>query len=405
MNTQLNELRRLMAQIDSLVGSVEVTGSIREARQCAEKARSATVKAVKIAAALDAQPPSLPPELWAVHAQGPDELYAAFSREDAEKHAAELNALTMPEGISVGAVVMPSPWPAAEHWMYLAEQEREHGDSARAALAQPSPVTVRDDDMVSVPSGLLGSAIHAIRCQVEGPNTLAKLREYAYSRVQPSPAPEQSGASTMCHGCFEQGVSPDHFDSAGKCKARQAPELERPEVVAWLNTATGTATSHQVQVMDWDDEKEPVQSLMTVAQHDRIIGVRAEAIRLLADSVVRLRAERDAAQARLTELEKQEPVAWRINTGHSWRSYDFEPDALAAVDDWKRDFPNGEVKVFPLYASPVAQAGQVPEGCAVVPIEPTGKMVSAFNDYSMGAAEIYRAMLAAAPAQGGSTDE
>lgn len=26
--------------------------------------------------------------LWAVHAQGPDELYAAFSREDAEKHAA-----------------------------------------------------------------------------------------------------------------------------------------------------------------------------------------------------------------------------------------------------------------------------------------------------------------------------
>ncbi len=49
------------------------------------------------------------PELWAVHAQGPDELYAAFSREDAEKHAAELNALPMPEGIAVGAVVVPPP--------------------------------------------------------------------------------------------------------------------------------------------------------------------------------------------------------------------------------------------------------------------------------------------------------
>lgn len=75
------------------------------------------------------------PELWAVHAQGPDELYAAFTREDAEKHAAELNALPMPEGIAVGAVVVPSPWPEAEHWKYLAEQEREHVDVARAALA------------------------------------------------------------------------------------------------------------------------------------------------------------------------------------------------------------------------------------------------------------------------------
>lgn len=55
MNTPLNELRRLLAEIDSLVGSVEVTGSIREGRQCAEKARSATAKAVKIVAELDAQ--------------------------------------------------------------------------------------------------------------------------------------------------------------------------------------------------------------------------------------------------------------------------------------------------------------------------------------------------------------
>ncbi|WP_024767497.1 hypothetical protein [Pseudomonas nitroreducens] len=85
MNIQLNELRRLMAQIDSLVGSVEVTGSIREARQCAEKARSAMVKAVKIAAALDAQQLSPPPEL-----PGEQELEAAglgypLSKEEAVK--------------------------------------------------------------------------------------------------------------------------------------------------------------------------------------------------------------------------------------------------------------------------------------------------------------------------------
>lgn len=76
------------------------------------------------------------PELWAVHAQGPDELYAAFTREDAEKHAAELNALPMPEGIAVGAVVVPSPWPEAEHWKYLAEQERDHKNEIAVRLRQ-----------------------------------------------------------------------------------------------------------------------------------------------------------------------------------------------------------------------------------------------------------------------------
>ncbi|WP_235213980.1 hypothetical protein ACIRTW_06880 [Pseudomonas aeruginosa] len=75
-------------------------------------------------------------ELWAVHAQGPDELYAAFTREDAEKHAAELNALPMPEGIAVGAVVVPSPWPAVQHWQYLAEQEQDHKNEITGRLRQ-----------------------------------------------------------------------------------------------------------------------------------------------------------------------------------------------------------------------------------------------------------------------------
>ncbi|MEG7359994.1 hypothetical protein [Pseudomonas citronellolis] len=75
-------------------------------------------------------------DLWAVHAKGPDDLYAAFSREDAEKHAAELNALPMPEGIAVSAVVVASPWPAAEHWKYLAEQEREHNGALVAQAGQ-----------------------------------------------------------------------------------------------------------------------------------------------------------------------------------------------------------------------------------------------------------------------------
>ena len=79
-------------------------------------------------------------ELWAVHAQGPDEIYPAFSKADAEQHAAELNALPMPYGISVNAVAIPSPWPAAEHWEHLAEEEREHKEQIMARAAQPAPV-------------------------------------------------------------------------------------------------------------------------------------------------------------------------------------------------------------------------------------------------------------------------
>ena len=76
-------------------------------------------------------------ELWAVHVEGPDDLYAAFSREDAERHASELNAIQVPEGVFISAVVIPSPWGAVEHWQYLAEQEREHVESMRAALSAP----------------------------------------------------------------------------------------------------------------------------------------------------------------------------------------------------------------------------------------------------------------------------
>ncbi len=105
------------------------------------------------------QPEAERPELWAVHAQGPDELYAAFTREDAEKHAAELNALPMPEGIAVGAVVVPSPWPEAEHWKYLAGQERDHKNEIAGRLRQFERICE------GLPQGAIdgGWTVHGIR--------------------------------------------------------------------------------------------------------------------------------------------------------------------------------------------------------------------------------------------------
>lgn len=53
--------------------------------------------------------------------------------------------------------------------------------------------------------------------------------------------------------------------------------LEVVQAVAWLNTATKEATTHPVVVMDWDDDKELVESLMTISKHEAIIdGLRGE---------------------------------------------------------------------------------------------------------------------------------
>lgn len=111
---------------------------------------------------------------------------------------------------------------------------------------------------------------------------------------------------------------------------------------------------------------------------------------VLEDEAKTLRRERDAAQARVAELEqclyqmqeaakslsapvaeleKQEPVAWalqRKSDGFVRATWNQKPSEtqyeIAELD--------GDV-IVPLYAAPVAQAGQVPEGMRLVPFNPT----------------------------------
>jgi len=50
-------------------------------------------------------------------------------------------------------------------------------------------------------------------------------------------------------------------------------ELMEPiEVVGYLNTATDEVVKYGPTLMDWDDEQEPVEPLMTVAQHKRLMA-------------------------------------------------------------------------------------------------------------------------------------
>ncbi|MDY1135980.1 hypothetical protein ACM8BP_04285 [Pseudomonas aeruginosa] len=185
--------------------------------------------------------------LWAVHAQGPDELYAAFSREDAEKHAAELNALPMPEGIAVGAVVVPSPWPAVQHWQYLAEQEQDHKNEIAGRLRQHERI---------------GEALRA---------EITQLRQHKN----------------------------DYMDAGQETyRALQNEIREREAEIARLD---GLVSGHT--------------------------------------------AERDAALARVAELEKQEPVATIAKVpGEDWNGLHFYRDLQGMQPGTK------------LYAAPVAQA-------------------------------------------------
>lgn len=199
---------------------------------------------------------------------------------------------------------------------------------------------------------------------------LAQVENVGDALAQPSPAPElddqafDRNAERLTAKAFGTGggINPNatSIDDLFLDES-PAPELERPEVVAWLNTATGTATSHQVQVMDWDDEKEPVQSLMTVAQYDRIVGALLAEIAQLREAlewrkenqagqrdVLRsVKAERDTAQARVAELHRCLQAIVNAADHGVW------PTTVLHAIEMARAMLAGD--------APVAQAGQVPE--------------------------------------------
>ncbi len=131
-----------------------------------------------------------------------------------------------------------------------------------------------------------------------------------------------------------------------------APELERPEVVAYLFVKPdGTLSMDAVR----HKPSQPAVAVMTVAQHERIVGeLRADRDSWAEQAEQRLadwdemRKERDAALARVAELEKQEPVATVAKVpGEDWNSLDFHRDL--------QDMQPGTK----LYAAPVAQAQQL----------------------------------------------
>ncbi len=270
-------------------------------------------------------------------------------------------------------------------------------NAARAALAQPSPVR----------SSLLING-YQLRAALEfiAPDGTAKQLE-SEARIewrQQDADFLEAGLYAWCAEYPEEGcVLLDEEPATAQPSPAQAEqaEAERPEAVAWqyrvtAGPQTGWSLWHPGKGEEFERsytvERRP---LMTVAQYDRIVGElraviaqlrqhkndymdsgqetyralqneirerEAEIARL--DGLVSGRtAERDAALARVAELERQEPVSTEHLPMHiAYARAKREVFLGSCQEDVFRFALIDLLQEFPLYAAPVAQAQHsVPE--------------------------------------------
>ncbi|OBY57755.1 NUMOD4 motif-containing HNH endonuclease [Pseudomonas sp. AU12215] len=148
---------------------------------------------------------------------------------------------------------------------------------------------------------------------------LIRVREWVANRKgQPEKLKNTGQTYIMIEKCETLDMLDWAIEKARAALAQPspAPELERPIAVAYRSSESGNLYEDHYGLKD----PEP---LMTVAQHDRIraqdaaqIDAAAALLAFTRGKLVKLKSERDAAQDRVVELERQEPVEeWRPVVG------------------------------------------------------------------------------------------
>ncbi|WP_337231267.1 hypothetical protein [Pseudomonas aeruginosa] len=210
-------------------------------------------------------------------------------------------------------------------------------NAARAALAQPSPKCATCND-----SGQI---------VVSGPHYQGEFQPPEYETepcdmcAQPSPAQAEQA----------EAERPEVAEVAFVLRnigAMDAEDIDGDNVDLRFEDAEGRDTGCDVSIVEYAEKAADL-----LEQQDRIVGeLRADRDSWAEQAEQRLadwdemRKERDAALARVAEMERQEPVATVAKVpGEDWNSLDFHRDP--------QDMQPGTK----LYAAPVAQAGQVPD--------------------------------------------
>ncbi|WP_236085229.1 DUF4406 domain-containing protein [Pseudomonas aeruginosa] len=236
---------------------------------------------------------------------------------------------------------------------------------ARAALAQPSPAAVQlsgsRERRIYVAGPMTGykdfnfpafnaqaEALRGLGYHVENPAEHGIVEgaewqdylRYDIGRLSTCEAifllpgwSKSKGAALEVHIAKALGMTFIHHADAEREQPSpaQAEQAERPEVVARV-VHPNPVVLDQCGPLNANDE------LMTVSQHAASVAHWAEMFN-------RVEQERDAALARVAELEKQEPVATVAKVpGEDWNSLDFHREL--------QDMHPGTK----LYAAPVAQA-------------------------------------------------
>ncbi|MFU6981313.1 hypothetical protein ACM75Z_27980 [Pseudomonas aeruginosa] len=206
-------------------------------------------------------------------------------------------------------------------------------NAARAALAQPSPV--RSSLLIN------GYQLRAALDFIAPDGTAEQLKSEACIEWRQQDADFlEAGLYAFCAEYPEEGgVLLDEEPTTAQPSPLQSEqaEAERPEVVARV-VHSNPVVLGQCGPLNANDE------LMTVAQH-------AASVARWAEMFNRVEQQRDAALARVVELERQEPVATVAKVpGEDWNSLDFHRDLQHMQPGTK------------LYAAPVARAQHsVPE--------------------------------------------
>ncbi|WP_176430590.1 LysM peptidoglycan-binding domain-containing protein [Pseudomonas aeruginosa] len=203
-------------------------------------------------------------------------------------------------------------------------------NAARAALAQPSPV--RSSLLIN------GYQLRAALDFIAPDGTAEQLESEACIEWRQQDADFlEAGLYAFCAEYPEEGgVLLDEEPTTAQPSPLQSEqaEAERPEVVARV-VHSNPVVLGQCGPLNANDE------LMTVAQH-------AASVARWAEMFNRVEQERDAALARVADLERQEPVATVAKVpGEDWNSLDFHRDLQHMQPGTK------------LYAAPVAQAQQL----------------------------------------------
>ncbi|HHX6500976.1 TPA: hypothetical protein ACVGJ1_002849 [Pseudomonas aeruginosa] len=233
---------------------------------------------------------------------GMDEGFKSFDPEEEHDFVKELREFV--EGRA--ALAQPSPAQAEQHWPKLEKPAQVGAIRFRAGLSSRLVVEAaqRLYEFESTPEK-----------EAERIERLQAFREQCF---------EPLGAE------FSKVLSENLVELSSEAKPEQA-EAERPEVVATMyvpNEKVHDDVGFKAFVIVGNCDKDggefyDPEKLMTVAQHERIVGAlrseiaewqeaagrsRSDVVAYIAERA-KLLEERDAALARVAELERQEPVA------------------------------------------------------------------------------------------------